>query len=125
VRRLLHVCQQAGRSAVVPAAEGAIGLSARQGEGLDALRSALLQRAGWQATTEGVFIARTRHVLALQRTAGHLRPPPTRPWQARRRPRPAAPRSCGWHTRPWARSRAPSTADDLLGEIFGHFCIGK
>ena len=47
--------------------EGAIGLSARTGAGLDALRQALLQRAGWQAATEGVFIARKRHVQALQR----------------------------------------------------------
>ena len=29
-------------------------------------------QAGWQAAPEGVFIARKRHLLALQRTATHL-----------------------------------------------------
>ncbi|MCB1997773.1 MAG: tRNA uridine-5-carboxymethylaminomethyl(34) synthesis GTPase MnmE, partial [Rhodoferax sp.] len=40
--------------------DDALVLSARTGGGLAALRAALLQRAGWQATTEGVAIARTR-----------------------------------------------------------------
>jgi tRNA U34 5-carboxymethylaminomethyl modifying GTPase MnmE/TrmE len=46
-------------------ADDGITLSARTGAGLDTLRQALLARAGWQAATEGVFIARKRHRLAL------------------------------------------------------------
>ena len=52
--------------------EGALKISARTGEGLDALRHALLAQAGWQAAPEGLFIARTRHVQALQRAHAHL-----------------------------------------------------
>ena len=47
-------------------------LSARTGDGLDALRQRLLQLAGWQGGGEGLYIARERHVQALQRVAEHL-----------------------------------------------------
>jgi tRNA modification GTPase len=101
-----------------------IRLSARTGAGLDALRQRLLQQAGWQQTTEGVFIARERHVQALHAARAHL--------QAAQ----------GWmdqgdtaldlfaeelrlaHDALGAITGA-FTADDLLGEIFGRFCIGK
>ena len=105
-------------------AAGHIVLSARTGAGLDALRQTLLKHAGWQASTEGVFIARKRHVLALQRTADHL----------------AAARE---HARGGDTAldlfaeelrlahdalneiTGAFSSDDLLGEIFGNFCIGK
>ena len=41
-------------------------LSARTGEGLDGLRRLLLEVAGWQSAPEGLYIARARHVEALQ-----------------------------------------------------------
>ena len=41
-------------------------------QGLDLLRRRLLELAGWQAAPEGLFIARARHVHALQRTRAHL-----------------------------------------------------
>ncbi len=43
-------------------------LSANLGEGLDALRQRLLEIAGWQSAAEGLYIARARHVEALQAT---------------------------------------------------------
>ncbi|MBF4499615.1 tRNA uridine-5-carboxymethylaminomethyl(34) synthesis GTPase MnmE, partial [Vibrio vulnificus] len=46
-------------------------LSARTGEGLQALRHTLLEIAGWQAAPEGVFIARQRHVQALRQARSH------------------------------------------------------
>ena len=105
-------------------ADGEIALSARTGAGLDALRHALLQRAGWQAGAEGVFIARKRHLQALQRCAAHLQ---------------AAREHAATHDTALelfaeelrAAHNALSeitgafSADDLLGEIFGKFCIGK
>ena len=54
------------------AARRAIPLSAKTGEGLDALRRELLEAAGWQAAPEGVYIARERHVQALRRVEEHL-----------------------------------------------------
>jgi tRNA modification GTPase len=102
-------------------------LSARTGQGLEALRQALLHTAGWQAAPEGVFIARARHVQALQRCAHHL----------------ALAYTHMTHTAETASAldllaeelrlahqalgeiTGVFTADDLLGEIFGKFCIGK
>jgi tRNA modification GTPase len=99
-------------------------LSARTGQGLEALRQALLRTAGWQAAPEGVFIARARHVQALQRCAQHLHaahphltgPAPALDLLAEELR--AAHQALGEIT-------GVFTADDLLGEIFGKFCIGK
>ena len=118
---VIHVWNKA--DVAEPSAPG-LALSARTGQGLQALRQALLQAAGWQAAPEGVFIARARHVQALQRCAQHL--------EAARAhlslPAPAldllaeelrlAHQALGEIT-------GVFTADDLLGEIFGKFCIGK
>ncbi|MFY9513359.1 MAG: tRNA uridine-5-carboxymethylaminomethyl(34) synthesis GTPase MnmE, partial [Rubrivivax sp.] len=59
---VLHVYNKAD-AATADALSG-LPVSARTGAGLDGLRQALLQRAGWQAQPDGVFIARTRHVEA-------------------------------------------------------------
>jgi len=103
---------------------GDIVLSARTGAGLDALRQALLQRAGWQASTEGVFIARKRHLLALQRTATHL--------LAARGHAAVGDTALDLFAEELRLAHdalseitGAFSADDLLGEIFGNFCIGK
>jgi tRNA modification GTPase len=102
----------------------ALALSARTGEGLEALRQALLQRAGWQAAPEGVFIARTRHVEALRRARAHLHAA-----QAHAAVRDAALDLLAEELRLAHRALAAITGEfgveDLLGEIFGRFCIGK
>ncbi len=108
----------------VPAAHEPLQVSARTGAGIQDLRRRLLQLAGWQPASEGVFIARARHVHALQESRTHLQ-------------------LAGEHA---ARSDAALdllaeelrlahnalgritgafVADDLLGEIFSRFCIGK
>ena len=107
-----------------PLPAGEIRLSARTGAGLDALRHELLQRAGWQAVPEGVAIARKRHVLALQRAAGHLAEAAAHAAVAD-----AALDLFAEDLRlahmALAEITGAYTADDLLGEIFGNFCIGK
>jgi tRNA modification GTPase len=108
----------------VPLPAGAIGLSARTGQGLEALRRALLVQAGWQAGPDGVFIARARHVDALQRTRAHLQQA-----QAHARQRDAALDLLAEELRlahdALGEITGAMTADDLLGEIFSRFCIGK
>ena len=122
--RVLHVFN---KSDVAPAHKDSadrLRVSARTGEGLQALRQALLERAGWQARPEGVFIARTRHVMALQRTADHL---------ARAGALAAAAAAALDLLAEELRLAHDAlgeitgafSADDLLGEIFGRFCIGK
>jgi tRNA modification GTPase len=104
--------------------DGAIVLSALTGQGLDELRRALLELAGWQAAPEGGIIARTRHVHALRRAAEHLA-------QARAHVRQgdAALELLAEELRLahqcLSEITGAFTPDDLLGEIFGRFCIGK
>ena len=101
-----------------------IRLSARTGQGLDALRQALLEQAGWVAVPEGLVIARTRHVNALQRAGGHLLQA-----QALAAQRDGALDLLAEELRLAHRALAEITGEfsneDLLGEIFSRFCIGK
>ena len=112
----------AGSAAGVPA--GSLTLSARTGDGLDGLRQALLREAGWQPGTEGLLIARARHVQALQRTRAHLAE--ARAHAARRD---AALDLLAEELRLAHEALQQITGgfgtEDLLGEIFGRFCIGK
>ncbi len=102
------------------AEEGEVWLSARTGAGVDLLREKLLVAAGWQAAGEGAFMARARHLDALDRAAGHL----------------AMARESTGQLELFAEElrlaqsalseiTGEFTADDLLGEIFSTFCIGK
>ena len=99
-------------------------LSARTGQGLEHLRQALLRTAGWQAAPEGVFIARARHVQALQRCAQHLALA-----QAHLTDNTPALDLLAEELRLAHQAlgdiTGAFTAEDLLGEIFSKFCIGK
>ena len=133
--RILHVHNKRDASAAPADAdqrlvdEPGISLSARTGAGLDALRQALLQRAGWVAATEGVFIARKRHLLALARSAEHLRSARshvlTRDGQASDAALDLFAEDLRLAHDALSEITGAFTADDLLGEIFGKFCIGK
>lgn len=121
---VLHVfnkCDAAGSLAVGPSG---LKLSARTGEGLSALRRALLEQAGWHASPEGVYIARTRHVQALRATGHHLDQARALAQQAD-----AALDLLAEELRLAHQCLGEITgafsADALLGEIFGRFCIGK
>ncbi len=119
--RVLHVFNKADAA---DAPVHGIKLSAKTGGGLQALRAALLQRAGWHASPEGVFIARERHLQALKRTREHLAlaighadaPDPALDLLAEELR--LAHNALGEIT-------GAFSADDLLGEIFSRFCIGK
>jgi tRNA modification GTPase len=118
---------QASLCAIPPLSEpspASVTLSAKTGSGLADLRQVILQAAGWQAAPEGLFIARQRHVAALRGVGEHLQ-----------------------MARIYLGIKSPAleviaeelrlaqldlnaitgefTPDDLLGEIFSKFCIGK
>jgi tRNA modification GTPase len=96
-------------------------LSAKTGEGVAALRAWLLEVAGWRPSSEGVFLARERHLVALRAAASGLAAAAVQHIQAFElfaEDLKLAQQSLGTIT-------GEVTADDLLGQIFGRFCIGK
>lgn len=122
--RLLQVFNKADCDRALPKGREGLRLSARTGEGLEALRRVLLERAGWQAAPEGVFIARTRHVQALRWTADHLALAAEHAAQADTALDLFAEELRLAH-QALQQITGKFSADDLLGEIFGRFCIGK
>ncbi len=100
-----------------------IRLSARDGMGIELLRSHLKEAMGFNSNTEGGFLARRRHLQALNTAAEHLQQ--------------------GYQQLVYAKSgellaeelrlaqqalseiTGEFTSDDLLGRIFSSFCIGK
>ncbi|MGZ8250708.1 MAG: tRNA uridine-5-carboxymethylaminomethyl(34) synthesis GTPase MnmE [Methylophilaceae bacterium] len=100
--------------------ESHIFLSAKTGVGIDLLRVHLLKLAGWQATGEGVFMARTRHLEALNQVKGHL-------FQAKQKLAQSELLADELRVAQEALNTITGafTPDDLLGEIFSRFCIGK
>jgi tRNA modification GTPase len=109
---------------VLGAISGGVRISAKTGDGLQVLRAQLLQAVGWQAAPEGVFMARERHVRALRQVADQLAKAGAQLHAAR----PALDllaedlRQAQLHL---SEITGAFTPDDLLGEIFSRFCIGK
>ena len=95
-------------------------LSATGGQGIDLLQRALLLFAGWQPGGEDVFIARERHLQALIQAATHLERGSDVFGQTELL---AEELRLAQHA--LNAITGEFTADDLLGEIFSRFCIGK
>ncbi len=95
-------------------------VSAKSGAGIDALRRWLLEVAGWKPHGEGIFMARERHLVALADACKHLlfAADEAQPFELIAEDLRQAQRSLG-------SINGPISADDLLGEIFSRFCIGK
>ena len=92
--------------------------------GLPALRAKLLELAGWHAQPEGLFSARTRHVHALRQTREHLARALTQAARADAALDLLAEELRLAHDA-LGEITGAFTSDDLLGEIFSRFCIGK
>ncbi len=97
-------------------------LSARSGEGLDLLRSALTELAGETESSEGAFTARTRHVRALQIVSGHL---DRTDEHLNSRTGELAAEELRNAQQALGEITGEFRSDDLLGAIFSTFCIGK
>jgi len=100
--------------------DDAIYLSAKTGAGLDALRTALLEAAGWSSRGETVFLARERHLRALEQARAHLAAAVAQQahWEFFAEELRLAQEALGTIT-------GRVSSDALLGEIFSRFCIGK
>jgi tRNA modification GTPase len=105
--------------------EPTVYISAKTGEGMDALRVFLLETVGWNSSyQESAFSARTRHVQALEavkhhteKALGHLQHKPALLDLL------AEDLRCAQQQ--LSLLTGSMSADDLLGEIFSRFCIGK
>jgi tRNA modification GTPase len=98
-------------------------LSARTGAGLELLRSHLKASAGYRELDSGAFAARRRHLDALSRARQHVQSAAdilssTRAFELFAEDLRLAQHALGEIT-------GEFTSEDLLGEIFGSFCIGK
>ena len=103
--------------------EGVV-LSARTGEGLQALRQRLLHAAGWQQASEGLYIARERHVQALLRVRDHLGIAQQH-LAAQAQSLDLLAEELRLAQNALGDITGEFSADDLLGVIFSSFCIGK
>jgi tRNA modification GTPase len=110
---------------LVPGAVGGkqgneVHVSAKTGAGLDALRAAVLEAAGWTSRGESVFLARERHLRALGAARVHLDAAASvmAQWELFAEELRLAQQALG-------EISGRVSADDLLGEIFSRFCIGK
>jgi len=101
-----------------------LAISAATGEGLETLRRQLLALAGWQTAAEGVFIARARHVDALQRARAHLGVAAAHAALGNRALELFAEELRLAHDA-LGEITGAFTSDDLLGAIFSRFCVGK
>jgi len=106
------------------AGPGELGISAKRGAGLDALRAELLQIAGWNPGAESPWLARERHLHALQEAAEHLELAAAHASQDDRVLDLFAEELRLAHDS-LSSITGKFTSDDLLGEIFSSFCIGK
>lgn len=100
-----------------------IRLSAQTKEGVDLLREHLKKSMGYQSSTEGGFLARRRHLQALETAAEHLESGHTQLTQF------LAGELLAEELRlvqnALSEITGQFTSDDLLGNIFSSFCIGK
>ncbi len=101
----------------------ALGLSARTGAGLDALREHLKAVMGYAGAEEDGFIARRRHLDALARARAHL--DAGREALRSQRAGELLAEELRLAQQALGEITGEFTPDDLLGRIFSTFCIGK
>jgi tRNA modification GTPase len=101
-----------------------LGISAKTGAGLNMLRQKLLEIAGWNPGTESPWLARERHLSALNKAGEHLALAGEHASHDDRVLDLFAEELRLAHAE-LSSITGQFTSDDLLGEIFSSFCIGK
>ncbi|MEC8350849.1 MAG: tRNA uridine-5-carboxymethylaminomethyl(34) synthesis GTPase MnmE [Pseudomonadota bacterium] len=100
-----------------------INLSAKQGDGVDTLKAHLAKTMGFDTTTEGQFIARRRHIDALDQAFNFVSTGEQQLHDAMAGELLAEELRLAHQA--LCEITGEFTSDDLLGKIFSSFCIGK
>ena len=100
-----------------------IQLSVKTGVGIDLLKKELLKIAGVDRSAEGIFTARQRHVEALAETLEFLQQ--AKPCLASIEKFDLAAENLRLGLHSLGKITGEFTTEDLLGEIFSGFCVGK
>lgn len=100
-----------------------IKLSAKKDYGLDILRGHLQQTMGYEKTNESTFLARRRHLDALERAFSYVEHSKQQLVEAKAGELVAE--DLRQAQQALSEITGQFTSDDLLGEIFSSFCIGK
>jgi tRNA modification GTPase len=99
-------------------------ISAKSGDGIEALKKRIIEALGWESHTENTILARGRHIDALKRSMKHLED--SRPYLSQGN---ASLELFAEELRLAQDALGEITGrllpDDLLGKIFSSFCIGK
>jgi tRNA modification GTPase len=95
-------------------------VSAKTGAGIDLLRRVLLEAAGWKGSYEGLYLARERHLAELGEARTHLRDAESCPQQLE-----FVAEELRLAHLSLSRITGEFSVEDLLGNIFSRFCIGK
>jgi len=98
-----------------------IRVSAKSGAGLELLRASILRAVGWRPVEEMQFMARERHLRALQQADAAL----ARAAAVRAKAIELFAEELRLAQQALGEITGQFSADDLLGEIFSRFCIGK
>ena len=99
-----------------------ISISAKNGDGINIVRKALADFAGLNSNTEGVFLARKRHIIAINETLWFINSAISQLDGGASELVAEDLRQAGMHL---GQITGEFSSDDLLGQIFSSFCIGK
>jgi len=99
-------------------------ISAKTGDGVDALKQKILEVAGWGGPQEGAIVARRRHLDCLERAAEHIAKSEEFAANGNNSLELFA-EELSLAQRHLGEITGKLLPDDLLGKIFSQFCIGK
>ena len=103
---------------------GAIRISAKKGDGIEALKHQILEMVGWNGPQEGAIVARRRHLDCIERAAEHIEKSEQFAANGNNSLELFA-EELFLAQNHLGQITGKLLPDDLLGKIFSQFCIGK
>jgi tRNA modification GTPase len=101
-----------------------IAISAKTGQGVDALKQEILKRVGWGGNQEGVIVSRRRHLDCIERASEHIARSEQFAANGNNSLELLA-EELALAQNHLGQITGKLLPDDLLGKIFSQFCIGK